>query len=132
MRWPYPWDKNINPLVIPPGYCRHQVTIQSKDTTQGGGGDPTETWTSVLTVLAGITTRTQREAYQTGAVSQFVEQVIQIVTIRYPVPDVTIAGGMRVVFGSRLFIVQSADNVQERNRVLNLTCLEVNGGNACS
>lgn len=132
MRWPYPWDKNVNPLVIPPGYCRNQVTIQRKSSEQDSGGDPTESWIPVLTALAGITTQTQREAYQTGQVAQFVPQVVHIVTLRYPVPDVMIAGGMQVVFGARIFIVQAADNVQERNRVLNLTCLEVNGGAACS
>lgn len=132
MRWPYPWNKNINPLVIPPGYCRFQVSVQMRSTTKDGGGDSTETWTDALTALAGITTQTQREAYQNGAAAQLVEQVVHIVTFRYPTPAVTIAGGMRVIFGARKFAVQTTENVQERNRVLHLMCLEVNEGAGCS
>ncbi len=43
------------------------------------------------------------------------------------------AAGMQVAFGVRKFTVQTVENVQERNRVVHLMCLEVNGGGAgCS
>jgi hypothetical protein len=39
-----------------------------------------------------------------------------------------IEAGYRVVFSGRVFTVQYVENVYERNRVLLLYCVEVNGG----
>lgn len=124
--WPYPWESQLNPLVIPPGFLRNQVQIQRPSGDKDDFGQPLDGWTIVLTAMAGIISLVQREVWQNG---MFSGQVTHRVTLRWPGPDVTIASGMRVVFGSRTFVVQAPpDNVQERNRVLHLLCLEIDGG----
>lgn len=128
----YPWHGNRNPLAVSAGQLRHQISIQAQSTAQDPDtGEPASVWNTTLTTWAQIETLTAREAYQAGA-SQFVAQVTHMVTIRWPGASVRIAGGMRVLFGERMFMIQAVDNVQERNRLLKLACLEVNGGNGGS
>lgn len=122
-----------NPLALDAGVLRHQITIQSQSTAQDPEtGEPSQVWNHVLTTMAAISTASSREMYQTGAAGQFVAQVTHIVKIRWPGASIMIAGGMRVTLGTRTFAIQTVENVQERNRVVNLMCLEVNGGTGCS
>lgn len=133
MAFPYPWRTRQNELVIPTGAMRNQIAIQSQSTAQDPEtGEPSQVWNDVLTTMAAISTASSREMYQTGAAGQFVAQVTHIVKIRWPGASVMIAGGMRVMLGTRIFAIQTVENVQERNRVVNLMCLEVNGGTGCS
>ena len=129
--WPYPWDKQPNPLVIPPGFLRNQVQIQAPSGTKDSTGGVNQSWSPILTAMAGIITLAQREVYQTG---QFTGQITHRITLRWPGESIVIASEMRVVFGKRIFVIQAPpDNVQERNRVIHLLCLEMsNGGQACS
>jgi SPP1 family predicted phage head-tail adaptor len=120
-----PRDKN--PLALDAGALRYQVSIQVQSSTQDEMGGPVAAWTPVLKTWAAIATSSQREVYQSGAGAQFVAQVTHRVQIRWPGAVLGIAGGMRVAFGDRLFQIQTVENVQERNRVLNLLCLEING-----
>jgi SPP1 family predicted phage head-tail adaptor len=123
----FPWANRRNPLVIPTGAKRNQVSVQSQAPTQDEFGGETANWNTVLTVMAAIATVSSKEMYQTGQTAQFTAQVTHMVTIDWPGASVPIAGGMQVVFGTRTFVVQTVENVQERNRVLNLMCLEING-----
>ena len=52
-----------------------------------------------------------------------------LVSIAYT-PGLTVSAGMRVLFNGRYFTIQTVTNVQERNRVLQLSCTEINGGEA--
>lgn len=126
--------QNFNaPLAINPGDLCHRTAIQSQSKTQDPEtGEPSSDWNTVLECWAAIRTPTSREMYQTGQAGQFVSQVTKVVTIRWPGDSIMIAGGMRVMFGARIFTIQTVENVQERNRVVNLMCLEVNGGAGCS
>lgn len=128
--WPYPYQKVTNPFVIPAGLLRNQVSIQSKDLTPNGqdeDGGELVTWDTALTCMAAILPIAQKENFETGASPQFVGQVTHRVSIYWPGASVAICGGMQVLFGSRTFVIQNPENVQERNRVLHLTCLEING-----
>lgn len=121
----YPWWQNRNPFSVSAGELRHQVQIQSPPVAKNDAGEPTGDWMVVLTALAGIASLAQREVYQTG---QFSGQLTHKITLRWPGEGV-IASGMRVVFGQRTFVIQAPpDNVQERNRLVNLLCLEIDGG----
>lgn len=123
--WPYPWEKHSNPLAIPPGALRFQVALQQKGAgAVTGTGSPVAAWTTVLTCMAAITTTAQREVYQTG---QFSGQVTHRVSIYWPGASIAVTSGMQVLFGTRTFTIQATDNAQERNRVLHLMCLEING-----
>jgi SPP1 family predicted phage head-tail adaptor len=123
----YPWSTRKNPLVIPAGSKRNQISIQSQSATQDTTGGEVDSWNTVLTVMAAIATVSSKEMYQTGQTAQFTAQVTHMVTIDWPGASIPISGGMQVLFGARTFVVQTVENVQERNRVLNLMCLEING-----
>ena len=47
--------------------------------------------------------------------------------IRWPGPDVSLLGGQRVLYRGRFFVLQNVENIQERDRVLLLYCIEING-----
>jgi SPP1 family predicted phage head-tail adaptor len=122
MPFPYPWQGVRDPLAIPSGAMRHEIQIQQQTTTPDSFGQPQPTWTTVLTAMAAFATLSEREVYQL----QFTAQVTHRITVRWPGTSIGIAGGMRVLFGTRVFLIQTPDNVQERNRVLHLMCLEIN------
>lgn len=127
----------FNPLALNPGTLRHQITIQAQSTTQDAStGEPSSVWNDVHVARAAIDTVSAMERYQRGTSAEFVAQVSHMVTMRWPGASVSIAGGMRVLFGSRAFTIQAVENVEERNRVMKLSCVEVNGssngGAGCS
>jgi SPP1 family predicted phage head-tail adaptor len=122
--WGYPFQSCKNPLAIPPGAKRYQISIQQKSSTVTGSGSPIASWTTVLTCMSAIKTLMESEAYQTG---QFSGHVTHRVSIDWPGVSIGIVAGMQVLFGTRVFTIQGVDNVQERNRVLHLMCLEING-----
>jgi SPP1 family predicted phage head-tail adaptor len=114
-----------NPLAISPGELRHQVTIQSPVYAADANGMSTTPvdWVMVRTPHAAIYTAGGRE---TSMASQIVSEVSHTVKVRWtPAP---IKANFRVLFEGRTFIVQYVENVLERNRVLLLYCLEVDGG----
>jgi len=112
------------PFEIDAGQLRNQISIQSPSTSQTSTGAPTTSWTTFFTCMAAIRTASSREAYQA---SQFTALVSHAITIRWPGASVSIQGGQQVLFGPRIFKLQTVENVQERNRVLILHCLEING-----
>jgi SPP1 family predicted phage head-tail adaptor len=121
-----------DPLAIDAGQLRHQVTVQA----QAGAAVPAAVtgmiaaqgeagWADVLTCMAAIRTLSAGEKYQAG---QDVAQVTHEITVRWPGDSVVVGGQMRVLFGARKFTIQAVDNVLERNRVLKLMCMEIDGG----
>lgn len=109
---------------INPSELRHQVQIQSESSTPDSFGQPQPVWTTILTAWASVETINEKELYQAGALTS---QVTHTITIRYPGSSVTIAPGMRVVYGSHTYKLQACNNVDERNILLKLMCLELNG-----
>ena len=113
-----------DPLAIDAGELRHSVQIQQQSTSQSGTGALVQSWTTILITMGKISTASSREAYQA---MQFTAQVSHVIKIRWPGTGVTILGGQQVLFGSRVFKLQTVENMLERNRVLLLHCLEING-----
>lgn len=116
---------SINPS-IGAGDLVHSVTILAPSTAADDYGRSVvpQTWSTVRTARAAIYTAGGRE---TSQAAQLVSDVSHVVVVRWTA-DV-IEAGFRVQFGSRLFTIQYAENVLERNRVLQLYCLEVDGSN---
>ncbi len=106
-------------FTMDPGQFRRQVQIQQAATALG-----TLTWTTILTVMAAITATGAKEAFATG---QFSSQVTHRISIRWPGESVTLQGGQRVLYGTRVFQVEAVENVRERNTLVHLLCLEING-----
>lgn len=123
----YPWQNRKNPLVIPTGSKRNQITVQQPSASRGSSGGESTTWNPVLITMAALATVSSREMYQVGQTPQFTAQVTHMVSFDWPGESIPLAGGMRVLLGTRTFLVQTVENVRERNRVINLMCLEING-----
>lgn len=124
MSFPYPHQGVRDPLAIPSGALRHWIEIQQQSGAQDAMGGPLDNWQTVYSTMSAIETLTMQEVYQTG---QLVGRVSHRVTVRWPGSSIPLLQGMRVLFGGRVFMIQAPDNVQERNRVVHLLCLEING-----
>lgn len=113
-------------LEINPGDLRHRITIQVPDTSQrDAAGNPISTWVTILTTRAKIESATT-SAYRMGFSNDALDsQSTDIVTIRYPGNSVKIEPGQRVIFGDNVYVIQSVDNVQHRNRKLQLSALNM-------
>lgn len=106
------------------GQLRSQIQIQQQTAAGDALGQPLAVWATIFTAPAAIATVSMREVWQTA---QFVQQVTHRITLRWPGSSIVIAGGMRALYGTRTFQIQSVENVQERDRVVHLMCLEING-----
>jgi head-tail adaptor len=111
--------------MIQPGALRNLIQIQAPQNTADARGLSLEpaNWNTVLTTRAAIYTAGGRE---TSQAAQVVSEVSHVVKIRWP--GVAILAGFQVLFGDRVFIVKYVENVLERNRLLNLYCLEADQG----
>ena len=111
------------PYIIDPRELRHQIQIQQQTSTQDSFGQPQATWSTVLTTMAKIASVALNERFQN---EQFVAQISHRIIIRWPGTGIAIVGGMRILFGTRVFLIQVPDNVEERNSAMHLLCLEIN------
>lgn len=120
-----PYNTARDPLILQPGELRHSVQIEAPDYAPGARGMSVTpaSWTPVRATMAAIYTAGGRE---TSMASQIVSQVSHVVKVRWT--EDVIKANYRVVFGARTFTVGYVENVLERNRVLLLYCLEVDGG----
>ncbi len=101
------------------GKLRRVVTIQAPTVAQTGTGNPRPSWaTFAANVFARIEESSGKEQIQAGQVNP---QRPATIYIRY-LAGVT--SGMRVMYGARTFEITSVINVNERNRELDLTCVE--------
>jgi SPP1 family predicted phage head-tail adaptor len=110
-------------LGINPGELRHRVQIQVGTSTPDSMGQKKVTWSTVWTCWAGIRSLTQREVDQQNQVTA---QSSHMVTVRYT-NQATFQAGMRVLFGSQTYLIQGVSNPDQRNRLLLLQVLELNG-----
>ena len=101
---------------------RARITIQSPSPGQDGFGAQVATWSDAYDVWAAIKAVTGKDIYALG--SGFTSQVTHKIIIRYP--GVMLTNGMRVLYGTRVFLVQTVTDPDERRWQLNLMCLEQN------
>lgn len=128
MPLPYPYRKIKDPLAIPAGLLRHQVAIQKPSATQDTLGSPTTNWQTVLTAMASVEDAIAQEGADRMSTGWYAMAalVTHIVRLRWPGASVPLAAGYQVLFDGRTFKVQTVVNVQQRNRVVVLGCIEVN------
>jgi SPP1 family predicted phage head-tail adaptor len=101
---------------------RHRVTLQQRATVVDNEGFATEQWQDWVTVWAAVEPIRGREYFAAAAVNAQNDVRIRI---RYR-PGVT--PDMRVVYGQRVFDIQSVIDVDERHREIQLMCREVTDG----
>jgi head-tail adaptor len=114
-----------NPLSIASGARRHVIQVQQQTISQDSFGGQIEVWTTIRTTWASIVyaTTNTKENFQ-GAFSSQVTHVITILAT--PAPLIT--PGMRILFGSHIYLIQPFDDVQLQGVLLKLQCLEIAGG----
>jgi SPP1 family predicted phage head-tail adaptor len=104
--------------AVKAGSLRHLVEIQNPLERQTEYGETETTWHRVATCDASITPLSAREFF---AAQQVQADVSHRIVVRY-VP--CISPRMRVVFGCRVFHIESVLNTDERDVTLELLCKE--------
>ncbi len=114
-----------DPLYLRAGDLRHSVEIQTASPTRDAAGQPVSTWNVVMTTRAMIENSGARAYKESFSNSSLAAQSTDLLTIRWPGSAITVAPGMRIIYGNNTFLVQDVDNVLHRNRVVRLACLMI-------
>ena len=100
------------------GALRHKVTLKSPSGSQDAYGETSLSFSDVADVRASISPLSGRELMNAQQVNS---DVTHRVTIRF---YSGVQPSWRVVFGTRTFEVQSVRNLDERDRTMELMCVE--------
>jgi SPP1 family predicted phage head-tail adaptor len=100
------------------GKLRHRIAIEKVAETQDSDGSVIETWSTFANAQASIEPISGREYFAAQTTQADVTHRISLRFIAGVIPK------MRVKYGSRIFGILSAINVNERNRELQLMCRE--------
>lgn len=106
------------------GKLRHRITIQkpSTSTTRDAVGEPTTPWVDVVTDYpAGVAPVSTGERH---VAAQNHMAISHRVTVRYCTDIAAIDNSWRVVFEGRYLPIEGVRNLDERNRTLELVCIE--------
>lgn len=95
------------------------VVFQSRGKATSSLGKQVENWTDYYTCFAAVFALSDKNFIEANAEQSFLTHNI---TIRY---KNGIVPSMRIKYGSRIFIIQTVINVDERSRFLKLRCLEI-------
>jgi SPP1 family predicted phage head-tail adaptor len=101
------------------GKLRHIITIQQPALAADGVGEPVPTWgTFAANIYAQITPLNGAERIQGNQINATVTHNVRT---RY-MPGVT--PKMRILYGSRTLQITNVQNIDERDRELELACVE--------
>lgn len=103
---------------IEPGRLRHPITLLAPATALTAGGTEAS-YAPWLSTRAAIETLRGTDTQRNG---QATAQTNLLVTLRY---RAGVTAAMRVQTATAVYIIQSIENVEERNKVLKLTCLKL-------
>ena len=101
------------------GLLKKRIVLQSKQIETDNAGVQTEVWKDAFETWAAILPLRGKEFF---ASNQIHSEISVKVVLRY---KTGITSGMRVKYGTRFFDIKSVINIDERNRYLELMCLEV-------
>ena len=100
------------------GMLRHEINIQSVTQTPDGSGGQSEVFSTVDTIWASIGRVIETEELNAGMLQNVTTHTIKI---RF-FSGLTVSH--RILFGTRAFEIISIENIDERNIVQVLQCLE--------
>lgn len=103
-------------LSLPAGRLRHRIEIQNYEMTQDDWGQPIYTWTHWADVWASVEPLQGREFLAAMALQS---QTTVRIRMRYR-PGVT--SQMRVLWGGRIYGIESVIEPQSRRHALQLMC----------
>lgn len=107
--------------------CR-RILFQRRDTPLDSYGQQVTSWSDAFTAWASIEALSARELFAAQAVQS---EVTHKITVRYraELANPAVVAAMRVVYRGRIFNIQGATNVEERNRTVEIFVSEgVNNG----
>lgn len=100
---------------------RSLVTIQTPTQTTDAYGAPTETWATYATRWAEVEPLSGREYF---AAQQVASEVSHKIKLRHDSLTGSITPKMRISWDSRVFDINSVINAGERDREVELMCVE--------
>jgi len=100
------------------GNLKHKITIQTYSETQNDFGEVIKGWSDFKTAYASIIPLSAKEFYKAGTHNEVTHKI----ELRY-LKD--IKPKMRVLYGTRIFDIESVINVREDNKTLQLICTEL-------
>ena len=106
-------------MAIAAGKLRHRVQLQSKTETQSTTGEVTLVWATSSTRWASIEPLQGQELF---AAQQVSASVTHRITMRYVA---NVKPQHRILYGARVFDIQSVLDIQERHKELRLMAREV-------
>lgn len=113
----------VDPLAFDAGELRHPIAMLHVSSTQDGFGQPLRNWgPPYRSTMASIRLLSGQELFQ----SQEFTSAAQI-RIRTRWTDGNTVPGDRITWLAHTYVVQIVNDVLGRHRVLELTCLEIDG-----
>lgn len=101
-----------------PGILRHRITIQHPIEGRDSTGGVTVTWGTFAAVSASVEPLRGRELWAAAAINARTTTRIRIRYLKGVTPK------MRVLFGARIYLIDSVINPEERNVEYQLMCQE--------
>lgn len=102
-----------------PGKLRHRIEIQEPTETRSASGQATVTWSTIATVWASVEPLRGREFFASKQIQAQVDTRIRIRYISGLTPK------MRILWGTRVYLIDSIINPEERNIELQLMVREI-------
>jgi len=99
-----------------------RIEIQTKTSTSDAFNQPIESWSTVSTIWAEITTTGGGEFYAAQKLHASTQALFKV---RYDSSNKTITTKARIKYGSRIFEILNINNVDEANQELNISAKEV-------
>jgi SPP1 family predicted phage head-tail adaptor len=105
------------------GNRRHIVQVQAKTTDRDALGGAAQAWSTQFSTRVGITPLSGRELLAAQAIHAEASHRIEGV-FRPEWADPVRAAGYRILFGTRIFNIHDVQNVEERNRDIEIVASE--------
>ena len=101
------------------GNLKHKIEIQSYTETSNDFGEVTKGYSTFKTVYASITPLAGKEYFASKQLNAEVSHKIECRYLSGVLPS------MRIVYGTRIFNIESVINIREANKTLQIMAVEV-------
>lgn len=103
-------------MLIESSKLRQRITVQRKEMTRDGFGDPAVSWVDVATLWAEVVDRSGKQVYET---EQQIDTAYTRIRIRY---RNDIMPQMRVVYRGEFYEIQAVLDINGHSDFIELTC----------
>ncbi|MCD8502943.1 MAG: phage head closure protein [Bacillaceae bacterium] len=101
------------------GSLRHRITLQKLTVSTNSNGFEVATWEELKTVWAAVSNLQGREFFAAAAVQA--ENTVKFIIRYLPEVDTT----MRIVFRDKVYNISAIDNIQYKNKYMEIKAREV-------